>query len=86
MGIYSFYFNSKLFIFFKLRRCKKFAPTEDQIAEQKATKSIFRSLQMVLAYNQTDWTYGWAHYMDGFSIFYSPKGEGKSQIIKKLSC
>ena len=30
---------------------------------------------MVLAYNQTDWTYGWAHYMDGFSIFYSPKGE-----------
>ena len=36
---------------------------------------------MVLAYNQTDWTYGWAHYMDGFSIFYSPKGEGKTQII-----
>lgn len=30
---------------------------------------------MVLAYNQSDWTYGWAHYMDGFSIFYAPKGE-----------
>ena len=35
-----------------------------------AKKSVFRSLQMVLAYNQTDWTYGWSHYMDGFSIFY----------------
>ena len=22
-----------------------------------------------------DWTYGWSYYMDGFSIFYSPKGE-----------
>ena len=68
---------SSLLLLSEFRRCKKFAPTEDQIAEQKTTKSIFRSLQMVLAYNQTDWTYGWAHYMDGFSIFYSPKGEGK---------
>ena len=72
-------YNS-LLLLSEFRRCKKFAPTEDQIAEQKTTKSIFRSLQMVLAYNQTDWTYGWAHYMDGFSIFYSPKGEGKCKI------
>ncbi|CBY20389.1 unnamed protein product [Oikopleura dioica] len=35
----------------------------------------FRSLQMVLAYNQSDWTYGWNSFMDGFSIFYNPEGE-----------
>ena len=37
--------------------------------------SSMRSLQIVLAYNKTDWTYGWNYMMDGFSIFYSPEGE-----------
>ena len=37
--------------------------------------ATFRTLQLVLAYNSSDWTYGWSYYMDGFSIFYSPRGE-----------
>ena len=44
----------------------------------------FRSLQMVLAYNQSDWTYGWNSFMDGFSIFYNPEGETVLDPMRRL--
>ena len=57
-------------------RCKSFVDdhgTSD--VDDGISDATFRTLQLVLAYNTSDWTYGWSYYMDGFSIFYSPKGE-----------
>ena len=48
------------------------------------TPDGFRSLQMVLAYNQSDWTYGWNSFMDGFSIFYNPEGETVLDPMRRL--
>ncbi len=39
---------------------------------------------MVLAYNQSDWTYGWNSFMDGFSIFYNPEGETVLDPMRRL--
>ena len=54
--------------------CQRFYPPK-QDDQKNSVSSSMRSLQIVLAYNKTDWTYGWNYMMDGFSIFYSPEGE-----------
>ena len=42
------------------------------------------SLNIVLAYTQTDWSAGWTHFLDGFTMYYNDKKQKLLDFRKSL--
>ena len=59
-------------------RCKQFVPQAkffDEEYKRAATFGRQSSLSIVTQYNSSDWSSGWAHFVDGQTVFISPRHE-----------
>ena len=47
-------------------------------------KANGRRLNLILSYQSSDWIAGWTHFMDGFTVFYSDRGNHALEDAKSF--
>ena len=52
--------------------CKAYRPKESA------------SMNIVIAYNESDWTVGWTSFLDGFTMYYQDKQEDPLDFKKSI--
>ena len=62
------YYDAKLFVLYDFR-------IQIKNAKAKTTFGRKSAISIVASYNQTDWTSGWNHFIQGCTIFINPEFE-----------